>query len=132
MSSRTSCRSPHSNQLKVVLPGRGPGTEPLLAKMIAGYERFRAFDRSTLSLIEPLRALRMIHFAAWLARRWHDPVFPRTWPQFTTLEHWSSELQALRECLACAQAGPAESTPAEASSEAPELTNADFFWDWEG
>jgi Ser/Thr protein kinase RdoA (MazF antagonist) len=44
--------------------------------LLKGYEQFLPFDRSRDALIEPLRALRMIHYSAWLARRWHDPRFP--------------------------------------------------------
>ena len=61
----------------------------------------RDFDRRTLHLIEPLRGLRLIHYASWVARRFTDPIFPRTFPQFPTSAHWASELQALQETLAC-------------------------------
>ncbi len=130
--------APAVQDLWLVLPGRGEESERLVRHMIKGYEQFRAFDRSTLSLIEPLRGLRMIHYAAWLARRWHDPVFPRTWPQFTTQEWWRSELDGLRDCLAYARSAVEPASPAAAEGEEaaeeeaePELTNADFFWDWE-
>jgi len=124
----------------LVLPGRGEDAELLLKRMISGYEQFRKFDRSTLHLIEPLRGLRMIHYAAWLARRWHDPVFPKTWPQFTTQEWWRSELDGLRECVEYAIAAvtpepktveDGEESEGDENGE-PELTNKDYFWDWEG
>jgi Ser/Thr protein kinase RdoA (MazF antagonist) len=47
-----------------------------LTDLLKGYEQFLPFDRRELALIEPLRALRMIHYSAWLARRWDDPAFP--------------------------------------------------------
>jgi Ser/Thr protein kinase RdoA (MazF antagonist) len=106
--------------------------------LIAAYEELREFDRASLRLIEPLRGLRRVHYAAWLARRWHDPVFPRTFPQFGDDEYWRSETEDLEEILAhvrgtapaadLAQAGLAARETAE---EAP-LTNKELFWDWEG
>ena len=71
--------------------------------LLSGYEQLRRFDRRTLRLIEPLRGLRMIHYAAWVARRFADPIFPQTFPQFPSAQHWASELQALQETLACMQ-----------------------------
>ena len=51
-----------------------------LGALIDGYEQFRSFDRRELALIEPLRTLRLIHYSAWLARRWQDPIFPVNFP----------------------------------------------------
>lgn len=115
----------------LALPGRDAWARRQREAFLAGYERFRLFDRRTLALIEPFRALRLVHFATWLARRWHDPIFPATWPQFGTDTWWEQELEALEECrrLIVAQSDP-EAAAAEQPEE--ELTNADFFWDWEG
>ena len=49
-------------------------------RLVDGYEQFREFDRRELALIEPLRTLRLIHYSAWLARRWDDPIFPINFP----------------------------------------------------
>ncbi|MGZ3699232.1 MAG: serine/threonine protein kinase, partial [Bdellovibrionota bacterium] len=68
--------------------------------LLEGYEEMRAFDRSTLKLIEPLRALRFIHYAAWIARRWEDPAFPSAFPQFGTHRYWQDETQDLERCPA--------------------------------
>lgn len=62
---------------------------------LEAYEEFRDFDRATLSLIEPLRALRLIHYSAWIARRWEDPSFERMFPQFGGERWWQEELEAL-------------------------------------
>ncbi|PYQ61721.1 MAG: serine/threonine protein kinase, partial [Acidobacteria bacterium] len=104
-----------------------------------GYIQFRDFDRSTLLLIEPLRGMRIIHYAAWIARRWHDPAFPAAWPHFGTPDYWQRETQDLEEQLAVirGEATPEEAqgllTEEEAGREEEEaLTNKDFFWDWEG
>ncbi|MFM1980204.1 MAG: hypothetical protein RLZ68_1469, partial [Pseudomonadota bacterium] len=53
-----------------------------LGALVDGYEQFREFDRAELALIEPLRTLRLIHYSAWLARRWSDPTFPVNFPWF--------------------------------------------------
>jgi Ser/Thr protein kinase RdoA (MazF antagonist) len=125
----------------LALPGRGAEARALREAFLEGYEQFRAFDRSTLALIEPLRGLRIVHYAAWLARRWHDPAFPRAWPQFAEPDYWDRETADLEEQLAivrgearaeerAAANGAAGDDTGEAEPAA--LTNKDFFWDWEG
>ena len=71
-----------------------------VADILRGYEQFLPFDRSELALIEPLRALRMIHYSAWLARRWDDPAFPRAFPWFAEPRYWEEQLRALEDQLA--------------------------------
>jgi Ser/Thr protein kinase RdoA (MazF antagonist) len=68
-----------------------------MADIIEGYLQFHDFDHRELQLIEPLRTLRMIHYAAWLARRWDDPAFPRAFPWFNTPRYWEDHILALRE-----------------------------------
>jgi Ser/Thr protein kinase RdoA (MazF antagonist) len=63
--------------------------------LLEGYEQFAPFDRSELRLIEPLRALRMINYAAWLVRRWHDPAFPRAFPWFAEPRYWENHVVQL-------------------------------------
>ena len=117
----------------LALPGRDAETLRLREAFLEGYERFRLFDRRTLALVEPLRALRMIHFATWLARRWHDPIFPATWPQFGTPDWWAREVDDLEEQLRLvrAAADPRAAAAVAAEEDGEALTNADFFWDWE-
>jgi Ser/Thr protein kinase RdoA (MazF antagonist) len=113
----------------LVLPGRDDVTRRQREALLEGYQRVRAFDRRTLNLIEPLRGLRMIHYSAWLARRWHDPIFPRTWPHFASDSYWEQETADLEDLWTYIQA---EATPPMAGmspSADGELTNADFFWD---
>ena len=74
--------------------------------LLSGYQQMRTFDHRTLQLIEPLRGLRLIHYAAWVARRYADPIFPRTFPQFPSYQHWADELRALQETLAYIQDSP--------------------------
>jgi Ser/Thr protein kinase RdoA (MazF antagonist) len=128
---------PPVQDLWLALPGRGPEAIALRERFLEGYEQLRAFDRSTLALVEPLRGLRIVHYAAWLARRWHDPAFPRTWPQFAEPDYWDRETADLEEQLAVIR-GEARAEELARSGGPPEpeapvaLTNKDYFWDWEG
>ncbi len=122
----------------LALPGRGGEAERQREIFLEAYEDFRSFDFTTLHLIESLRGLRMVRYAAWLARRWPDPAFRQAWLQFGTEEYWRQETEDLEEQLAVArgevskaEAGSLEE-PDSSPEEAPALTNRDFFWDWEG
>lgn len=129
---------PAVQDLWLAVPGRDAWALRQREIFLEGYEQLRAFDRSTLKLIEPLRGLRMIHYAAWIARRWHDPAFPAAWPQFGTPDYWDRETADLADQLAVIR-GEMEPeggalTPEEEQlreEEVPVLTNKDFFWDWE-
>lgn len=68
--------------------------------LIESYTQFRDFDTTWLRLVEPLRALRYIHYATWIARRWLDPIFQKTFSHFGTLQYWQKEIQDLREQFA--------------------------------
>ena len=70
-----------------------------LDAVLEGYRMFRDFDPAELALIEPLRALRMIHYAAWLARRWDDPAFPLAFPWFGSANYWEDQLATLEQQL---------------------------------
>lgn len=63
--------------------------------VLEAYEQIRRFDLTTLRLIEPLRALRMIHFSAWIARRWEDSAFKLSFPDFGTERYWQEQIEAL-------------------------------------
>ena len=75
-----------------------------LSGLLDGYEQFRSFDRRELALIEPLRTLRLIHYSAWLARRWEDPIFPINFPWFGSSDYWKGQIQMLQDqCEAMAE-----------------------------
>ena len=63
--------------------------------LLEAYEQIRGFDWTTMRLIEPLRALRMIHFSAWIARRWQDSAFKAGFPDFGTEHYWQEQIEAL-------------------------------------
>lgn len=85
--------------------GRSEQTERL-ADLLEGYEDFAEFDRRELALIEPLRTLRLMHYAAWIARRWDDPAFPAAFPWFNTPRYWEERILELREQIAAMQEEP--------------------------
>ena len=71
-----------------------------LSDLLEGYTQFRDFDPRELHLMEALRTLRMMHYAAWLARRWQDPAFPRAFPWFNTNRYWEEHILSLKEQMA--------------------------------
>lgn len=77
-----------------------------LMGILEGYRQFADFDLQELRLIEPLRTLRLLNFAAWLAQRWSDPVFPKTFPWFNTRQYWEEHLQMLVEQAATLEQPP--------------------------
>lgn len=79
------------------LPSRPKDCPQELEALIKGYEQFRKFDHSSLRLIEVLRALRYLRYAAWIAARWSDPSFPRAFPHFGTELYWQGLLNDLYE-----------------------------------
>jgi Ser/Thr protein kinase RdoA (MazF antagonist) len=76
--------------------------------LLEGYRDFCDFDRRELQLIEPLRTLRLIHYSAWIARRWTDPAFPAAFPWFGTARYWQDRILELREQLAAMSEPPIE------------------------
>lgn len=88
---------PAAQDIWLLIPGRDEASVRLLYAMLEGYETMRPFDWSTLRLIEALRALRFIHFSAWIARRWQDPAFPRAFPEFNSPRYWQEQLADLQE-----------------------------------
>lgn len=88
---------PAVQDLWMFLSGDRPYMTARLADLLDGYTEFRDFDARELHLIEGLRTLRMMHYAAWIARRWEDPAFPRAFPWFATGRFWEEHILSLRE-----------------------------------
>ena len=93
------CVGPAVQDLWMLVSGDARSMEHQLALMLDGYTQFMDFDRRELSLIEPLRTLRMVRHSAWLAERWGDPAFPRAFPFFGTAAYWSQQIVQMREQL---------------------------------
>jgi Ser/Thr protein kinase RdoA (MazF antagonist) len=97
---------PAVQDLWLLLPGGRADATRALSDLLAGYEDFCDFERRELQLIEALRTLRLIHYAAWLARRWDDPAFPAAFPWFNTQRYWEERVLELREQIGAMQEGP--------------------------
>ena len=94
------CRmGPAIQDLWMLLSGERTEMSAQLGHLLDGYRMFRPFDSRETALIEPLRSLRIIHYAAWLARRWDDPAFPPTFTWFGTPHYWESHLDDLERQL---------------------------------
>ena len=101
------CRTgPAMQDLWMLLSGARDEQEHQLAELLEGYTQFCEFDAAELALIEPLRTLRIVHYAGWLARRWDDPAFPRAFPWFAGPRYWEEQVLSLREQLAAMQEPP--------------------------
>ncbi len=100
------CMGPAVQDLWMLLSGERAEMTQQLDRLLEGYTGFREFDLRELHLIEALRALRMIHYAAWLARRWRDPAFPHAFPWFNTQRYWQEHILALREQAAALDEPP--------------------------
>jgi Ser/Thr protein kinase RdoA (MazF antagonist) len=99
---------PAIQDLWMLLAGGQEEMRTGLRDLLEGYEQFLPFDRGEIALIEPLRALRMIHYSAWLARRWHDPAFPQAFPWFAEPRYWEQHYRALEEQLTAVMNPPLE------------------------
>ncbi len=96
---------PAIQDLWMLLAGGAAEMRAQLADILEGYAQFAYFDPLEAALIEPLRALRMVHYAAWLARRWHDPAFPRAFPWFGEVRYWERHVAELEEQLGVLEQG---------------------------
>ena len=88
---------PAVQDLWMLLSGRTEEMRVQLDDIVEGYQEFADFDHHETSLIEPLRTLRIMHYAGWLARRWDDPAFPRAFPWFQEPKYWEQHVLNLRE-----------------------------------
>jgi len=103
------CRSgPAVQDLWMLLSGDRDAMQRQLAAVLRGYESFCEFDARELLLIEPLRTLRLLHYSAWIARRWDDPAFPAAFPWFGTPRYWQDRILELREQVAVMDEPPLE------------------------
>lgn len=92
--------APAVQDLWMLLSGDRAQQSLQLSEILEGYREFSDFHPRELHLIESLRTLRLMHYSAWLARRWSDPAFPKAFPWFNTERYWSEHILSLREQLA--------------------------------
>lgn len=97
---------PAVQDLWMLLSGSRDQVRLQLTRILEGYGDFRDFDLRELWLVEALRTLRIMHYAAWIARRWDDPAFPMAFPWFMETKFWEEHVLALREQAALLQEEP--------------------------
>ena len=90
---------PCVQDLWLLVQGRDEESRKRQEEILAGYEQMREFDHDTLCLVEPLRALRVVHFSAWIAKRWDDPIFASVFVDFGSDRYWAEEVGVLMEQL---------------------------------
>ena len=93
------CTGPAMQDLWMLLAGDRAEMTGQICDLLEGYNEFMDFDERELHLVEALRSLRMMHYAAWLARRWEDAAFPQAFPWFNTTRYWEDHVLELREQL---------------------------------
>jgi len=98
--------APAVQDLWMLVSGDRGSMSRQLGLLLRGYEDFREFDDRELNLVEALRTLRMLHYSAWLARRWDDPAFPLAFPFFGTARYWQDRILELREQVAALSEPP--------------------------
>jgi Ser/Thr protein kinase RdoA (MazF antagonist) len=101
------CRmGPAVQDLWMLLSGDRADMTSQLSRVLSGYEDFCELDPRELHLVEALRTLRLIHYSAWIARRWQDPAFPAAFTWFDSQRYWQDRILELREQIAAMQEGP--------------------------
>lgn len=88
--------APAMQDLWMLLSGERDNQQRQLGAILDGYHEFRDFDSAELRLVEALRTLRMLHFSAWIGRRWDDPAFPKAFPWFDSARYWGGFILDLR------------------------------------
>ena len=101
-------QGPAMQDIWMLLSGNEQEQRQQLLVIKEGYEMFRPFPQQELGLIEALRTIRVMKYAAWLCSRWNDPAFPQAFPWFTGHRFWSEHVNALQEQLAAIQEPPIE------------------------
>ena len=102
---------PAVQDLWMLLNGDRAEQRMQLEMIIEAYEEFNAFDIDEIALIEPLRAMRMVYYLAWLIRRWDDPAFPRNFPWLTGEDYWRKQTATFLEQVKVLQEPPLQLTP---------------------
>lgn len=96
---------PRMQDLWMLLSGSLDERRGQWKELVTGYREFHHLDSAELALIEPLRALRMVHHSAWIAARWTDPAFPRAFPWFTSPRFWQEHVSDLWQQLDALKSG---------------------------
>jgi len=125
---------PAVQDIWMIVPARDPEGLRQRHVLLEAYRTFREFNPAWLRLIEPLRSLRYIRYAGWIARRWDDPAFPAAFPHFGTESYWEKETSDLEDQVEFIHQHrddlPSHLRRPEGQHEETEgLTNKDYFYD---
>lgn len=134
------CMGPAVQDLWLMLSGDEDDRRRQLNVLLDGYERFRPLARRELGALDVLPAMRRIHYAGWIARRWHDPLFPSTWPHYGEPAFWAQEVAELEVIAAGLPRGVTVAVSGDRGEAdvrvdhgedawSPELTDKDYFFD---
>lgn len=102
---------PAVQDLWMLLNGDKAERRMQLETIIEAYEEFSEFKADEIALIEPLRAMRMVYYLAWLIRRWDDPAFPKNFPWLTGEEYWHRQTLTFIEQVKVLQEPPLQLMP---------------------
>ncbi|WP_252108663.1 MULTISPECIES: serine/threonine protein kinase [unclassified Halomonas] len=91
--------APAIQDVWMLLPEDEQEWQAMLSEVVEGYEQSRPFPSEQLTLIEPLRAYRLIRYTAWLVSRWSDPAFPRAFPWVGDGGYWDQHIRQLEQQL---------------------------------
>lgn len=100
------CMAPAVQDLWMFLNGERHDKQLQLSEFVEGYSEFCDFDPRQLRWVEALRTMRLIHYAAWLGRRWEDPAFPHSFTWFNSERYWAEHILELREQMSALQEQP--------------------------
>lgn len=87
---------PVEQDLWLLFPGKDQYSIDDRDRFLSAYKEMTRKDYLKMNLTEALRTMRMVHFNTWIAKRWDDSSFQRTFPQFTSANYWDQELIDLR------------------------------------
>lgn len=104
-------QGPAVQDLWMMLSGDENEQRIQLDTLLCAYEEFSSFDMKELSLIEPLRAMRMINYMGWLAKRWNDLAFQRNFSWFASDKYWEQQILSLKEQFAALHEAPLKLLP---------------------
>lgn len=102
---------PAIQDLWMLLNGDKAEQRMQLETIIEAYEEVNEFETSEIELIEPLRAMRLVYYLAWLMRRWDDPAFPKNFPWLTGEDYWQRQTATFIEQAKVLQEPPLQLTP---------------------
>lgn len=116
---------PAAQDIWMLFPGDRHSGDQARATFLAAYREFREFDNRWLGLAETLRAMRIVHYSGWIARRYEDPSFKSAFPTFASDAYWEEEIGILRDICSTFGDGTGSEQPTE------KLSNKDFFFDYD-